>query len=308
MNNIELMNYINSVGLGKSKYMEEYDAYAINVDGYKGVAIETKEEVRISEKFFNVEISNARMTFKGKKCYALVLITRIEMTPQFSLLCNDFLAVSKRNDLMTNPFVWFNSWKQLLGTSNKNKMIYDVIGELYMLNHLQESGESPKWMSTEEGTFDIETKNALYEVKTTTNKSESLITIHNQFQLDIEKLKTDLYIAFVRVQKSEAGVSIDDLYALLVKNGYNKKELDKYLEEMGYYEGKQERYEQYLIFESRLYLVNDNFPKITASSFKDNVIPSGVIKYEYTVSLDGLEYKTIKEGDEENVKEFQLVN
>lgn len=44
------------------------------------------------------------------------------------------------------------------------------------------------------------------------------------------------------------------------------------------------------ILEKRNYSVDESFPRITANSFKDEVIPYGIVEINYTVDLDSLPY------------------
>ena len=44
------------------------------------------------------------------------------------------------------------------------------------------------------------------------------------------------------------------------------------------------------MLEKRIYEVNDEFPKITNTSFKENHIPDSIIQITYTIDLDGLNY------------------
>ena len=51
--------------------------------------------------------------------------------------------------------------------------------------------------------------------------------------------------------------------------------------------------EKYRILEARLYNIDDKFPKITLNSLKNNELPKGIIKIEYIVDLDDIDYETI---------------
>ena len=51
--------------------------------------------------------------------------------------------------------------------------------------------------------------------------------------------------------------------------------------------------EKYRILEARLYNIDENFPKITLKSLKNEKLPKGIIKIEYIVELDDIEYESI---------------
>lgn len=291
MNAKELINFINSLRIESSKPINAYDAYAVNSSGYVGVAIKTTEDVHISEKFNKVEIANANLTIDGIVYKTVFLFTKeTYMNEHYGELCLDFLDLKKRELISSKPLEWFKEWSELLGNIKKNKMIFDVIGEMKVLLILQNNGLHPSWNSIAANTFDISTVNEIYEVKTTTKKTANCITIHSQFQLD-DKGLDNLFIAFVRVEKSENGDSIDSLFNELKNIKYKKiDDVEEYLENIGYGIGKNERYVKYVVHEIRKYKIDDNFPKITKRSFIDGKFPDGIIKFEYTVSLDSLPY------------------
>lgn len=291
MNAEKLIDFINSIKIDKSKPINEYDAYAVNSSGYIGVAIKTTEDVCILEKFNKVEISNADLTIDGVIHKTIFLFTKESyMDEHYGTLCLDFLDLKKRELISKTPLEWFKEWSELLGNIKKKKMVFDVIGEMKVLLLLQNKGLQPSWDSITMNTFDISTIEELYEVKTTTNKTTNYITIHNQFQLD-DKGLNNLFIAFVRVEANENGDSIDSLFNDLKNVKYKRIDaVEKYLETIGYGIGKNERYAKYVVHEIRKYKIDDNFPKITKHSFINDKFPDGIIKFEYTVSLDSLQY------------------
>ncbi len=293
MNTKELVDFVNTVDKGKAKYIEEYKAYALNINNFIGVAIDCEEGLIINERFNKIKISNANLTYKDELHHVIFLYTEdAVLNEDYGLLFLSFLSLGKREVVSKKPLQWFEDWSNLLGNKKQDKMIYDVLGELETLIMLCKSGQEPKWDSAQKGTYDISAGNVLYEVKTTKNKTENFVTIHNQYQLDSEN--KNLHLVFVRVEESDSGVSIDDLYNKLV--GLNYKDIgnvESYLRTLGYYAGKSERYAKFMIHEIRDYLVNEKFPRISKSDFKNGQFPNRVVKIEYTISLDGLEYKIL---------------
>lgn len=286
----EILNEINSVAKRKSKpILNETGVYAVNIDDCVGVAIECDENVKISESFNNALIANTVIANKFKEIPVVLFYVKAEkMSSQYGSICLDFIR--NKNIIQKNPEIWYNEWKELLGNSKKDQLVYDVIGEMRVLLELQRKKLKPVWESTHMGTFDITTSKAIYEVKSSQLKTTEIVEIHNQFQLEVENLSIPLFIAYCKVEKNATGDSIDSLYEELVRLKYNKQELDCYLEKIGYGVGKQARSRKYIIHEIRLYPVDEKFPKITNGSFKSGKAPQGIIKYQYTVSLDGLEY------------------
>lgn len=292
MNASELIDFVNATKIDKSRVIPEFDAYAVKASGYIGVAIKSDENVFIHEKFHKVEIANAQIKVNDISHSVIFLFTSEPyLDEHYGALCLDFLSLQKRERISKYPLEWFQAWCELLGNAKRTKMVFDVIGEMKVLLRLHELGLNPTWESMFRNTFDIYASESLYEVKTSKNKTETFVTIHNQFQLETNK--DILYIVFVRVEKNELGDSIDSLFNELKSTGYNVDLIEKYLNESGYCVGKSERYEKYLVHEIRKYLVNEKFPKITKDSFINGKFPEGVVRFEYTISLDGLPYEAL---------------
>jgi hypothetical protein len=295
MNAVELVGFINSIIDGKSKVIPgTLGCYAVNANGLRGVAIDSDDEATISEKFNQVEITNCNIIISGVGHNVVLLFTKeATMSEHYGFLCLDFLSPGNRQMIQKHPLEWFEGWRNLLGDTKKRRTIYDYIGEMKTLLSLKEKGEQPKWDSMIKGTYDISTDKALYEVKSTKMKSEEVIEVHNQYQLDASGFDRPLFIAFCKVEENDAGESIDSLYGKLVAAGFDKNELDQYLEDSGYGPGKADRYKTFLVHEIRLYPVDEKFPKICKDSFKDGKIPAGIVNYQYSVSLDGLSFEKL---------------
>ncbi len=79
----------------------------------------------------------------------------------------------------------------------------------------------------------------------------------------------------------------EDMKSLKLKN-YNINSLNR-LKKIGTLSIN----EKYRVLEARLYNIDDKFPKITLSSLKNNKLSKGIIKIEYIVDLDDIDYETI---------------
>ena len=146
---------------------------------------------------------------------------------------------------------------------------------------------SIQWTASHAGSHDIESPSNSYEVKSTIKKSETNVTISSRFQLDSEK---PLELWFYRMEASEQGMSINDMKDELVKAGYSESLLESQLEAKGFIKGNSIRDKKYILLERRKYIIDDNFPRIVESSFKNDVYPKNIIKILYTIDLEGLDY------------------
>ena len=296
MNTIDCTKLINEINAAKkSLALNDVSAYIAVVDDMRGVAIECDDNVIIDESFNMIKIKSLTFNIDGDIKKVIYLYVKNQpATDVFGILASSFLDLTRREEIKKNPFEWFDDWRTMVGETKKNKMVYDVIGEMFILLDQQLKGKDPSWDSMNKGTFDITTPTSFYEVKTSTSKYEDCVTIHSQFQLDYKKLTKPLFLAFVKVEKNSSGESIETLYQKLINAGFSKALLDLYLEDCGYQQGKKERLIEYLIHEARLYKIDDSFPSITDKSFVGGKIPRNITKYEYTVSLSGLPYEKIK--------------
>ena len=92
------------------------------------------------------------------------------------------------------------------------------------------------------------------------------------------------------MEASEQGFSINDLKDELVKAGYNESTLESQLQSKGFILGNSIRDRKYIVLERRKYTIDESFPRIVESSFKNNVYPKNIIKILYTIDLEGLDY------------------
>ena len=77
----------------------------------------------------------------------------------------------------------------------------------------------------------------------------------------------------------------------LVSIGYDRELLEDQISRAGYELGSSARSQKYSILEKRVYAVDKDFPRITAESFKNDIIPSAITEITYTIDLDGLPYR-----------------
>lgn len=301
MNPNEIIEYIEKETRGKEIIPIHgfIDAFSLCKKGMNGVAVKYNGEKEVNVHFANLYLKKASLDYNGETFNILLLYSKKEsLNNHFGAIFLDFIDMNHREKILDNPFTWFNEWKEILGNTISKKRAYDVIGELKAFSLMVKSGEHPTWNSTERGSYDITSNNKLYEVKSTVMRIESFATINNIYQLSNEE---ELHLLFVRLEKNEAGESIDDLVKNISSLGYREiDDVETYLCESGYQKGTEERYEKYIIHEIRDYLVDDDFPKISLDSFKENHLPKGVMSIKYTVSLEGLKYTNFNLGDYKN--------
>lgn len=274
----------------------KYPTYAINFNGSYGIAIPCSENVMIKEDFANCQIRTGYLHLQTGRTYALILECFYEeYRNEFASLCLQVAEVDDdgkhREDLLKDPLAWWNRWKNLIGNGIVDKKVYNVIAEMSVFAEKYAEDKSAVWTAGQFGTYDIELNNSAYEVKSTVLKYGSTVTISSQFQLD---RVSELTLCFVRMEQSKLGISINDMVKKITDEGYSKEDLEKQLNVFGLEYGKSVRNEKYRILEEREYAVDDDFPKITQSSFVGNKIPEGITKITYDVDLESVKYKKIQ--------------
>ena len=294
MNVIEtsIKNYFASQNNGAAVIVglpDECLAYAIRQSGWYGVAIKNVNIIEIYEEFSSCSIKSMYLNIGNQSDeYLVLLCTDDTIRNKFASLSVDFVCGENRQQILDDPFEWWQEWKLLLGNAIYNKIVYDVIAEMMTLNELFDKYENVSWNAISRGTHDIETNNCDFEVKSTIKRFDNKVTISSQFQLDKKK---DLELVFFRFERSQEGLCINDLVKCLVDKGYDSYLLENQLEKIGFEKGKNIRKEKYKVLSSLQYDVDDDFPLITKDSFKGNKIPDNVEKIVYTISLNGIKNK-----------------
>ena len=268
-------------------------ASTVRMNTVFGVAIEFPREKEVSENSANSKIYTAYLTTpdgKSKK-YLLLVCFEDSFRLSFAQLCEHFVEPGENNSnrqlLLDDPLQWWLRWAGLLGDKKVKEMCYSTIAELLALHSLYKKDKSVVWASEHAGSHDIESDTMSYEVKSTIKKSSTTISISSQHQLFSEK---KLELLFCRLEESTLGVSINSVRDMLVNEGYDKDLIEIQLFKAGFEKGASIRDLKYKVLETRKYVVDDNFPKITKESFKNDVFPPRVISIKYDLDLEGLPY------------------
>lgn len=259
-----------------------------------GVGVEVSKDQKFSERFATVRMFTETLFLKleGVERRFLLLTSSDESSRnEFAKVCESFIELGESNIqrdlLISNPEIWWRTWKSLMGNSIREKMPYDIIGELLTYRNLLRLGKSDVvWNGSRKSTHDLETEEIDYEVKSTIKRYESVINISGQHQLNVTPNKK-LYLIFYRFERSLTnGISIDTLVDDLIDEGIERNNLERNLSALGYEDGQTSRSEKFNLLESeKVFSVDPDFPKISENSFIDNRIPLGVIKISYEVDL-----------------------
>lgn len=265
--------------------------YVIKDNGWYGVGIDINlDKTEYFEKFENVRLITKIKYFSNENHKLLELITnKVDLIEEFSLVCFDFINKFDNEKVNENIIEkankWWNEWKKLLGNVLKSERDHDFLGELLALNYVLNEDSNAKYSNL--ASHDIELPQYSIEVKSTTEKYNAEIHVNSQYQLE-NNTERPLKLIFVRLEKSQIGYSIKDVIESLKTKNYDINSLTR-IENIG----TSSINEKYRILEARLYNIDDNFPKITLKSLKNDELPNGIVKIEYIVDLDDIDYESI---------------
>lgn len=257
-----------------------------------GVMLATDDpHMEIDERFSNVRLYTSQMSVGNEETETyLVLSCRLSgenYSEKFATMCDDFIDPGtdgyKRIAIINDPFSWWSEWKKLIGNVSSDKKPYSILGELISFDHLLKAGEEPIWEGADSGTVDIRARNFDCEVKSTTIRSNRSVSVSSIHQLDGRDKPLHLYHCCF--ERSDSGISINDMLTRLRSHGADMDGLERRLESLGYSRGSSGRMIKYRLLTMNDYLVDDSFPKITLDSFRDAVLPLGIESITYIVSL-----------------------
>ncbi len=165
-----------------------------------------------------------------------------------------------------------------------------LFGELLFLNYLiDEYGTSAVffWAGCKYETHDFYINKSAVEVKTTSTKAPYKMHISSEYQLDMDDVSKQLFVAFYAFRKSESDGKklpeiVNEIRDKIDTNIGARNRFDECLEEYGYFDGLEERYSTgYIVRENFYYYVTDCFPRITKE-----MLLKGVTNCQYDVLSD----------------------
>lgn len=273
----------------------KFPAWVIRLNESYGVAIEIENDVEINERFSNVKIQTNNYSIGGTEKKMLLLTSSMEhLRNEFASLCTLFVnpghAGLERKQLIQDPHKWWMGLIELIGNTTSLPSVHSILGEMLTYLYLVKENINPKWIGLFNGTVDFESPEVNYEVKSSTIKFETTVSINSQFQLITNK---KVYLIFCRLEESDFGVSIDDIKYNLVRSGVKPEIIEEALRAASLEDNSLNRKKKFKILEMRKYPIDSQFPVINNESFINSKMPDHIMKITYTVNLEGLEYESI---------------
>lgn len=260
------------------------DPSAVLPDDPVGAAIALRKRTMV--------VDGAGQTYLDLTC------SRPDLFDEFAVLARDVVraVLKERADPVRATADVLAAWRELLRALSPARLdrsgIIGLFGELSILERLQkvDAREAVEaWTGPTGGRFDFQRAQLALEIKTATARHGRPFVIHGLDQLDVPQ-DMNLYLWWIRLEIGiDRGVSLHTLTSRVLDASLSPSAVEQKLRNLGYELDQQEIYDRPLFneLESRLYLVNPEFPKLTRANFVGGELPRGVTAVSYEVDLSG---------------------
>lgn len=243
-----------------------------------------------------VHITSNEWGYEGERQrYIDVICLKFHLNGIFDLMLLDILTALPEDydypDRVCRRVL--NRWREFLTPEprrlpDKTKLV-GVWGELWILEQLARRDASviKIWTGPDGGRFDFFNLKAALEVKTTLQRKGMTPTINGHDQMEPPS-DGQLFFALLKVEERPVGgFSIPDLIDQLVEDGIERRQILTSLLKVGISPDIIPNSADLRLHlnEWLLYKVDEQFPKITTSSFKGDMLPNGVISMTYQIDL-----------------------
>ena len=234
----------------------------------------------------------------SRRSYVEVECRRPGLNDLFSSITAEILNLV--DDDISRPDVTAGSvlsrWRSLLRAEATRGLdrarAVGLLGELIVLEEIAGSGhvDVAAWTGPNMLRHDFTLPEGSLEVKSTTAQAGWDIEIHGQYQLEAPP-SGDLYLVGVRFEISPEGDRfLADQIRRLVCAGIDESDLWESLNLIDVYETPYEDLENFKFFlrDITTFLVEDDFPRISADMFKTEGFPERINGLRYSVNLNGM--------------------
>lgn len=238
-------------------------------------------------------MSNFKVSGKGMVFIDLMCLDRA-LDIVFSELAEEILRrIREGHAPMQAVIESIEDFRELLREKSSNKIssskILGVIGELEAMRRLAiyNPAAAETWAGPYELRHDFRRNSHALEVKTSGRSDATRVSIHGIDQL-LPPTGGTLHLVHVRLERVESGpLSVGAIFDDLIKLGADQCALKKGLELLGCTNPQSPEWNRltFTLAGLKFYSINNNFPRITGSSFEDGSIPAGLSDLEYQVDL-----------------------
>ncbi|MCX6159228.1 MAG: PD-(D/E)XK motif protein [Ignavibacteriae bacterium] len=274
--------------------LENHDhSFVYCTDDKFGILIPYNQNEPIKLRFSASGLEDVTIDGDNKGRYLYFYCINENLINQFSMTCIDFISKDNREIIQSSPQNWWDNWKKLMGNAIRDESVYSTIGELIVfIWEIKNNHNETVWSGPKSGSHDIETSICSFEVKSTIKHYERIVTISGEFQLNNNNNKP-LQLVFLRFEPClNGGFSIEKCVQKITEPGI-KNEVYEILKDKKYEPGTPQYKDEYTLKEACIYIVDDNFPKITMEMLNILNLNKHIRKFSYDIDLSGLTSKNI---------------
>lgn len=284
--------YFRTSNKGSLALKEDY-YWVVKMENMQGVAVEIPADKQVNEQFANMYYCTKDYLIGNNEHRLLMLLSdQPGLFEEFTYICVSFLEKvldsESHQEILENPISWWHTMKELVGNTNIEQQSYSILAEMLSYFFLLKSGYKVSWVGPFGGSIDLESTDGNYEVKSTTARYGSKVTINGQYQLRADNL------LFCRFEPSLYGISIQDMVEKLIGLNVKESDIELVLTKCGYPIGSEIRSKKYRLIQMVKYEINENFPRIVPESFKNDQLPMNISELNYKVNLEGVIGKVIE--------------
>lgn len=270
----------------------------IDADNRRHLLIPTAPETRLvdDKQSAGVHIISNEWGYEGKRRrYVDVVCLKTHLNGIFDLMLLDMLTALPDDfdypDRVCRRVL--NQWREFLipepnQLPDKSKLV-GIWGELWMLYQLakRSSGVLRMWTGPSGSRFDFLKDMTALEVKSTLQRKGTMITIHGHDQLESPEGGFLFFAVLKLEERPVGGKSISDMIDQLVEAGIERGQLLTTLLKVDLTPDMISQTDGLRLHlnEWSLYKVDEDFPKIISTSFKNDALPSGVLSINYQIDL-----------------------
>ncbi len=260
------------------------------------VPVKSLKKVFEDKKSSGVHIVPRQLEDGPKLFYYMDIVCRKDhLYELFSVVVSEML-----NETVKNPEeackacrLVLERWRELLGREKTPLLSTEAMAGLFSeLWHLRKllntvSCNIECWTGPEKSRHDFAGPQAALEVKSTLSRQGRCFHVNGHQQLETPN-EAPLYLAAVKLEKTiQSGESIPDIIKDILATGCDQQLLHTKLHKIGYDIHYAEIYREilFIVKENRMYVVDDDFPRITSQSFKKGVLPPGIRSLSYQIDL-----------------------
>lgn len=276
-------------------------AHAVDGNGFPTLLVPVPMDTDTNMDWYNKSVTfrYRKLTVKGAETLFLALECKSDrLLTQFGLLVDDVLSSVKENpddaNIVTRMVV--DRWREMLKDTKQpllsESQLVGLYGELLFLEQLSfhHGAQSlDAWTGPQGNRHDFELGNASFEVKTTTNHNNLIVTFHGVRQLESTNA-LPLYVVAHQIELIPGAESIPELLQRLYDSGIDRLELLRKLAEVGYYETEAGHYSAYTFsgLATKTFLVDAEFPRITHETLTHGGFLEKISALQYSVDLGHL--------------------